>query len=85
MTVLYFLIPLALLLMGGALWALFWAIRSGQFDDLESQGWSVVLDEDRELEVPDELDKDKPVKAKPANATPAKADADADSASDAQQ
>jgi len=73
MTVLYFLIPLALLLMGGALWALFWAIRSGQFDDLESQGWSVVLDEDRELEVPE-----KPVKAKPAKA-------DADNASDAQQ
>ena len=75
MTVLYFLIPLALLLMGGALWALFWAIRSGQFDDLESQGWSVVLDEDRELEVPDKLDKDKPAKAK----------ADVDNASDAQQ
>jgi len=53
MTVLYFLIPLALLLMAGALWAFFWAIRSGQFDDLESQGWSVVLDEDRELEAPD--------------------------------
>ena len=80
MTVLYFLIPLALLLMGGALWALFWAIRSGQFDDLESQGWSVVLDEDRELEVPEN-----PVNAKPAKAKPAKADADADSASDAQQ
>jgi len=49
MTTLYFLIPLALLLMAGALWALFWAIRTGQFDDLETQGWSVVLDEDREL------------------------------------
>jgi cbb3-type cytochrome oxidase maturation protein len=47
MTILYFLIPLALLLMAGALWALFWAIRTGQFDDLETQGWSVVLDEDR--------------------------------------
>ncbi len=73
MTVLYFLIPLALLLMGGALWALFWAIRSGQFDDLESQGWSVVLDEDRELEVPDKLDKDKLAKAKPAKADAAEA------------
>ena len=73
MTVLYFLIPLALLLMGGALWALFWAIRSGQFDDLESQGWSVVLDEDRELEVPDELDKAKAAKAKADAADPTKA------------
>ena len=75
MTVLYFLIPLALLLMGGALWALFWAIRSGQFDDLESQGWSVVLDEDRELEVPE----------KPSAAKPAKADiAEAGDLTDAQ-
>jgi cbb3-type cytochrome oxidase maturation protein len=52
MTILYFLIPLALLLMAGALWALFWAIRTGQFDDLETQGWSVVLDEDHEVVVP---------------------------------
>jgi len=83
MTVLYFLIPLALLLMGGALWALFWAIRSGQFDDLESQGWSVVLDEDRELEVPERPDKDKLDKDKPAKTKLAKDDAD--NASDAQQ
>lgn len=83
MTVLYFLIPLALLLMGGALWALFWAIRSGQFDDLESQGWSVVLDEDRELEVPDKLDKDIPDKDKLEKDKPAKAKAAADNASDA--
>lgn len=53
MTVLYFLIPLALLMMAGALWALFWAIRTGQFDDLETQGWSVVLDQDREVTAPE--------------------------------
>jgi cbb3-type cytochrome oxidase maturation protein len=47
MSMLYVLIPLALVLLGVAVWALFWAIRSGQFDDLDSQGWSVVLDDDR--------------------------------------
>ena len=47
MSMLYVLIPLALLLIGLAGWALLWAIRSGQFDDLESQGWSVVLDDDQ--------------------------------------
>jgi cbb3-type cytochrome oxidase maturation protein len=44
---LYVLIPLALVLLAVAVWALVWAIRSGQFDDLESHGWSVVLDDDQ--------------------------------------
>ena len=47
MNMLYVLIPLALMLLGVAVWAMVWAIRSGQFDDLESHGWSVVLDDDQ--------------------------------------
>lgn len=47
MSMLYVLIPLALMLLAAAVWALIWAIRSGQFDDLESHGWSVVLDDDQ--------------------------------------
>ncbi len=47
MTMLYVLIPLAVMLLGVAVWALLWAIKSGQFDDLESHGWSVVLDDDQ--------------------------------------
>ena len=47
MSMLYVLIPLAMMLLGVAVWALIWAIRSGQFDDLESHGWSVVLDDDQ--------------------------------------
>jgi len=47
MNMLYVLIPLALMLLSVAVWALIWAIRSGQFDDLESHGWSVVLDDDQ--------------------------------------
>ncbi len=46
MSIIYLMIPLALVLVAVAVWALVWAIRSGQFDDLESQGWSVVLDDD---------------------------------------
>jgi cbb3-type cytochrome oxidase maturation protein len=41
------LIPLAVLLLAFAVWALVWAIRTGQFDDLESHAWSVVLDDDQ--------------------------------------
>ena len=47
MTMLYVLILLALGLLAVAVWALFWAVRNGQFDDLDSEGWSVVLDDDR--------------------------------------
>ncbi|MDZ4730805.1 MAG: cbb3-type cytochrome oxidase assembly protein CcoS [Xanthomonadales bacterium] len=47
MSMLYVLIALALALLVLAVWALFWAIGNRQFDDLESQGWSVVLDDDQ--------------------------------------
>ncbi len=47
MSMLYVLIPLAVLLLAFAVWALVWAIRTGQFDDLESHAWSVVLDDDQ--------------------------------------
>ena len=46
MSIIYLMIPLGIILLGLAVWALVWAIRSGQFDDLESQGWTVVLDDD---------------------------------------
>ena len=47
MSILFLLIPLGLVLLGLGIAAFFWATRSGQFDDLESHGWSVVLDDDQ--------------------------------------
>lgn len=47
MSILYVLIPLAVILLALAVWALVWAIKNGQFDDLETHGWSVVLDDDQ--------------------------------------
>ena len=47
MSILYVLIPLAVILLALAVWALLWAIKNGQFDDLETHGWSVVLDDDQ--------------------------------------
>jgi cbb3-type cytochrome oxidase maturation protein len=46
MSILYVLIPLALLLLGGAVWAFFWAVGSGQFDDLDTPAVRIILDED---------------------------------------
>ena len=47
MTILYLLIPLGLLLVAVGVGAFFWTTRSGQFDDLESPAWSVVMDDDK--------------------------------------
>ena len=46
MTILYFLIPLALLLLGGAVWLFFWAVGSGQFDDLDTPAMRIIMDDD---------------------------------------
>lgn len=60
MSMLYVLIPLAVVLLAFAIWALIWAIKTGQFDDLESHGWSVVLDDDQKPPplADDEVEKD---------------------------
>lgn len=47
MTILYLLIPLGLVLLALALWAFFWAVRQGQFDDLDTPGVQILLDDDR--------------------------------------
>jgi cbb3-type cytochrome oxidase maturation protein len=41
----YLLIPLSLILLAGAVWAFFWAVDHGQFDELEQQG-DKILDDD---------------------------------------
>ena len=46
MSILYVLIPLGLLLVVIGIWAFFWAVGSGQFDDLDTPGWSVLVDHD---------------------------------------
>lgn len=46
MTVLYFLVPLALILAGASIAAFFWAVRSGQFDDTETPAIRILLDDD---------------------------------------
>jgi cbb3-type cytochrome oxidase maturation protein len=42
---LLWIVPLSLVLVGLALWAFFWAVEAGQFEDLESPGWSVLEDD----------------------------------------
>jgi cbb3-type cytochrome oxidase maturation protein len=46
MNILFVLIPLSLVLLALAIWAFFWAVGSGQFDDLDSPGWRILMDDD---------------------------------------
>lgn len=46
MEILYVLIPIAVLVMAVAIAALVWAVRSGQFDDLEGPAHRILMDDD---------------------------------------
>jgi cbb3-type cytochrome oxidase maturation protein len=45
MNILFALVPLSLLLLVAALAAFFWAVRAGQFDDLETPATRILIDE----------------------------------------
>jgi cbb3-type cytochrome oxidase maturation protein len=49
MEILYLLIPLAAIVMIIALFGLIWAIRSGQFDDMEGPAHRILMDDDDPL------------------------------------
>jgi cbb3-type cytochrome oxidase maturation protein len=57
MEVLYLLVPLAVVLVIAIVWAFFWSIRSGQFDDLEGPAHRILMD--RDDDPPDETSGDK--------------------------
>ena len=46
MNIIFVLIPLALLLVAVGIWAFFWAVRNGQFDDLDAAGSIILFDDD---------------------------------------
>lgn len=45
MAILLFLIPISLLLLGVAIWAFVWAVRRGQFEDLDSAALDILQDD----------------------------------------
>jgi cbb3-type cytochrome oxidase maturation protein len=52
MTNLVFLIPVALFLGGLGLGAFLWALRSGQYEDLDGAGERILLDDDEDAAGP---------------------------------
>jgi len=49
MSALYTLIPIALLLVGLAVWMFFWAVDNGQYDDLDGPAHSILFDDEDPL------------------------------------
>ncbi len=45
MSIIYILIPIAIILTGLGIYLFFWAVKTEQFDDLEKQGLSILFDE----------------------------------------
>jgi cbb3-type cytochrome oxidase maturation protein len=47
MEIIYLLIPISLILLGLIVWILLWAVRTGQYDDLEGPAHRILMDEDK--------------------------------------
>ncbi len=46
MSIIYILIPIAILLTSLGIYLFFWAVKTEQFDDLEKQGMSILFDDE---------------------------------------
>jgi cbb3-type cytochrome oxidase maturation protein len=46
MDIIYLLIPISLVLVAVIVAVLFWAVRSGQYDDLEGPRHQILMDDD---------------------------------------
>ena len=60
MNILLFLIPVSMLFLGLAVWAFIWAVRRGQFEDLDTSALDILREDEH----------DHPVRAPPPAATP---------------
>lgn len=64
MSVLYLLIPIALVILVIAIKLLFWAINNGQYDDLDMEGHRILFDDDDVQLSKHKLSKSQPSKNK---------------------
>ena len=58
MAILLILIPISLILFGVAVWAFIWAVRGGQYDDLDTPAIDILRNDPAEAAVSAEHDCD---------------------------
>ncbi len=51
MSIIYILIPIAILLTSLGIYLFFWAVKTEQFDDLEKQGMSILFDDEPQEDI----------------------------------
>lgn len=52
MSIIYVLIPIAIILIALGIYLFFWAVKTDQFDDLEKQGLSIFFDDEKQDNAP---------------------------------
>lgn len=52
MEIYFFIIPVGLIFIGLAIRFLFWALKSGQYDNLETEANRILFDDDTPMEAP---------------------------------
>ena len=60
MSIIYVLIPIAMLFVLVAVGIFFWAVKSEQFDDLDRQSVSILFDDDIKQKLPKHQDEQQP-------------------------
>ncbi len=60
MEIVSLLIGLALILVIVIIWAFFWAVKSGQFDDMEGPAHRIIMEEDQRPDKENESEDEQP-------------------------
>ena len=51
MKIIFFLVPIGLVMLGLAIWAFIWAVNNNQFEDMDSEAQQILYDEKKERQV----------------------------------
>lgn len=57
MAALYVMIPIAMIIVALAIWLFFWAVDSGQYEDLDSPAHSILFDDEDPMHIASVQDK----------------------------
>ena len=52
MDILFLLIPVSILVLIVAIWLFIWAVKGGQFEDLEGPAYRIIMDDDNDPMIP---------------------------------
>ncbi|PKH04123.1 cbb3-type cytochrome oxidase assembly protein CcoS [Psychromonas sp. MB-3u-54] len=67
MSIIYILIPIAMILVTFAIIVFFWAVKSNQYEDLDREGINILFDEDLQAPAIKEDSEDLQKKTKPGD------------------